>query len=152
MHRRSIEREFHANQLTSNTYSHSASFALGRNANNNFVAHSATTAIVANSATNTYFASFGLGRNVKTNFQPSSPIVGLRRDCCIFNTHCCIFNSSINTYSASFGLGSVKSQIQSQNQCQSAHQSSKKLIHNYIVQSNMLSLDLTLLKCHNQLL
>ena len=98
MHRHSIEREFHANQLTTNTYSHSASFALGRNANNNFVAHSANTAIVAYSATNTYFASFGLGRNVKTNFQPSSPIVGLRRDCCIFNTHCCIFNSSINTY------------------------------------------------------
>ena len=73
VHRRSIEREFHANQLTTtNTYSHSASFGLGRDADSNFVAHSATTAIVAYSATNTYSASFGLGLDKKPNPKPIS--------------------------------------------------------------------------------
>ena len=90
VHRRSIERYFHANQLTTNTSSHSASFGLGRDANSNFAALSATIAIVAYSAANTYSASFGLGRNVKPNFQPSSPILGLGRDCCTFKHHCCI--------------------------------------------------------------
>ena len=70
MHRRSIEIDFHANQLTDNTYSHSASFGLGRDADSNFVAHSATTAIVAYSATNTYSASFGLGLDKKPNPKP----------------------------------------------------------------------------------
>ena len=125
MHRHSIEREFHANQLTTNTYSH---FCLGRDTNSNFVAHSATIAIVTYSAINTYSDSFGLGRNVKTNFQPSASILPV------------------------WALGDIVAQIRSQNQCQSAHQSSKKLIHSYIFQINVLSLDLTLLKCHNQLL